>query len=177
MEIINIEIIISSLVVVVLLWLVIGRKHLIHLAEVVHEEWEKVDERLRKRHNIVPNLIETVRKFTDTQEELLTQLIEVRMKAARESNLGLTKVEHEYDLARTINKVVDLGALYKDLSLDTNFLELRKEIDEIEKELLERVENYNKLVREYNHERDKAWMAPIAAIFSFEVITIFEVEV
>lgn len=170
-------VVISAVVIIVLLWLVIGKKHLKHLQGVVRDEWEKVDERLRKRHNLVPNLVETVRWYDQNQDEMLGEMVAVRMKAAKEYGVSGAKLEYEHELSRVINKVIDFGAVLKDLSLDTNFLELRKEIDELEKEIEERVVKYNEIVREYNKEREKAWLSPICSIFGFKTENIFETEI
>lgn len=166
-----------ALLVLILLWIIIGKRHLQHLRSVIKEEWKLVDDRLKKRHSLVPNLVETVRMYDQNQEELLETLIEVRIRAAKEYLPGEKKIEHEYDLSRNINRAIDLGRTIKELSQNTNFLELRKEIDDLEKDIEERSNTHNRLVRDYNQMQKKWWLKPISSIFGFEVYNIFEVEI
>jgi len=159
------------------MWLIIGKKHLQHMQKTTNDEWEMVSERLKKRQSLVPNLVETVRMFHQGQDEMLETLIAMRIRAAKEYLPGAKKIECEYDLSKSINRVVDLGRSVKELSQDTNFLELRTEINDLEKEIEERSNTYNKLVRKYNRVRKKWWLNVISSMFGFKVYNIFEVEV
>lgn len=163
--------------VILLMWLIIGKKHLKHLQKTTNDEWEMVSERLKKRQSLVPNLVETVKMHHQGQDEMLEKLIAIRIRAAKEYLPGSKKIECEYDLSKSINRVVDLGRSVKELSQDTNFLELRTEINDLEKEIEERSNTYNKLVRKYNRVRKKWWLNVISSMFGFKVYNIFEVEV
>jgi LemA protein len=177
MDKVNIFIIVSAVVIILLLWVIVGVRHLKHLKQSIADEWENLDERLRKRHNLLPNLIETVRKFVNDKAPLLERMITERLKAANEYSPGAKKIEFEHDLSKTIDEVIGLRRESADLAIDTNFLELRKEIDDLEKNISEKEKKYNEMVRSYNKHRKTISLRPLAGIFGFGVENIFEVEI
>lgn len=158
------------------LWSVVAVRHLKSLKKQVYEQWELIDEQLRKRQSVLPNLIETVRIFAKDKEELLEKMIVARMKAAKEYSRGVEKIEYEHDLSMVINEVVALEKENADLAKDTNFLELKTEIGELGNDLEEEVKRYNEMVRYYNGHRNMAVLRPIASVYKFGILNIFEVE-
>jgi LemA protein len=177
METTNIFILVSAFIFIVMLWVIVVYRHFKGLQIGIKDQWEVLDEVLRKRHNLLPNLIETVRLFAKNQEAILEQLIDERKKAALEYLPGIKKIELEHDLSKTIYKVIDFGKTYEDLSKDTNFLELRKEINDLEQNIEVKSKKYNEMVRHYNNHRKLVFLSPISYIFGFKVEDIFEFEV
>jgi len=173
---VNILIVIGSLIILAMLWAIVGVRHLKFLKVSVDEHWELIDEKLRKRHGLVPNLVETIRMFTKDEEEIVKKLMKERMLAAKEYLPTAKKIEYEYDLTRTINDIFNLGNKYSDLRMDTNFLELRKDIDDVEAVLQERTTTYNEMIRQYNRHINFIILKPLAKIFGYNPANIFEVE-
>ncbi len=173
---VNISIIVGAVVFLAALWSVVAVRHLKSLKGQVDEQWELIDEQLRKRQSILPNIIETVRMFTKDKEELLEKMIAARIKAAKEYSRGVEKIEYEHDLSMVINEVIRLEKENVGLAKDTNFLELKTEIDELENDLEEEVKLYNEMVRYYNGHRNLAVLRPIASVWKFGILNIFEVE-
>ena len=177
MELINILIIGSAVVLILALWVIVGVRHLLGLRLRIREEWEVVDESLRKRHDMLPNLIETVRGYASNQESLLQDMIDKRTRAAKSYRASGGKIEYEYDLSKAIDRVLGLGKSFQELSKDTNFLGLRKEIDDLEGHIEEKSKNYNGMVRYYNKHRSWILLRPLAAIWGLKAENIFEVEI
>lgn len=177
MELINILIIGSAVVLLLALWVIVGVRHLKGLKIRISEEWEIVGEGLRKRHDMLPNLIETVRRFSPDQESMLQKMINERTLASREYGASGKKIEYEHDLSKRIDKVFDLGRSFQELSKDTNFLELRKKIDDLEINIEEKTKIFNKMVRYYNRHRKNLLLLPLAAVWGFKPENIFEVEI
>lgn len=173
---INLLILVSTVVSLLVLWIIVGVRHLKYLKREINEQWELIDERLRKRQNLLPNLIETVRMYVKDQEALLEKMISDRINAAKEYFAGLKKIELEHELSQIIKQVLDLGKVNAELGKDTNFLELRKEIYDIGKDLELKAGKYNGMVRYYNNHRNMMILRPLAGVFKFEVMNIFEVE-
>ncbi len=173
---VNISIVVGAVVFLCALWSVVAVRHLKSLKKQVDEQWELIDEELRKRQSILPNLIETVRVYLKDKEELLEKMIAARILAAKEYAAGIKKIEYEHDLSILIKEIFDLGKLNMELAKDTNFLELKTEIDEIGNDLEEEVKKYNEMVRYYNGHRNLAILRPIAAVYKFGMLNIFEVE-
>ena len=176
MELVNIFIVASAVVVILLLWIVVGVRHLKHLKKDVYDQWELVDQNLRKRQDLVPNLIETVRMYDQSQEELIERFIKERQTAARLYIPGAKKIEYEHDLSITINKIMDLCKENHELARDTNFLEIRKEINDLEENAIEKTNQHNKMVRSYNNHRKSLLLLPLATVFGYDQLNIFEVE-
>lgn len=173
---VNISIIVGAVIFLLILWSVVAVRHLKQLKQQVNEQWEVIDERLRKRQSILPNLIETVKIFVKDKEEVLKKLIAARMAAAKEYLPGVKKIEYEHDLSMMVGEIFAWEKANVELAKDTNFLELRTEIEEIGNELEEEVKNYNEMVRFYNSHRNFVILRPIASVYKFGVMNIFEVE-
>ena len=177
MTTINILIIVSGAVVIVLLWIAIGTRHLKNLRKEITDFWENVDELLRKRQDLVPNLVETFRGHESGQEEFMKKLIAIRMTAAKQYFPGAKKIEYEYDLTAAINELTTLAGENKEFEQDTNFLELKGEIEDLERRADARTREYNEKVRLYNKSRESVFLAPLAALFRYKRADIFEFEV
>ncbi len=167
----------SGVVFLIFLWTLLGMRHLKHLQDSVMEQWELVGDDLRKRHDMVPNLIETIRQYDQGQGEFVKKFITDRENARREYDVGSKKIELEHALSLRINEAFNLGAKNKDLGSDTNFLELKREIDDLEQNIEERVNKYNEMVRFFNKHRGIVILKPVAAIGKYGRLNIFEVEI
>lgn len=167
---INILILSSTVVFLLALWIIAGVRHLKYLKKEIAEQWELIDEQLRKKQNLLPNLIETVRTCVKDQEVLLEKMILDRMNAAKEYFAGIKKIEAEHELSLVIKQVLELGKANASLGKDTNFLELRKEIYDIGKDLEMKAGKYNEMVRYYNNHRNMIILRPLAGIFKFEMM-------
>lgn len=176
MNLTNVLLIIGAAGVLLIFWIVAGIRHLSELKRAITEQWEMVDELLRKRQDLVPNLIETIRRFGDVGEDLIERVIRERRHSALHYGPGSKKIELEHDLSKSINELFDLRKSVEGLGGDTNFLELKTEIDDLEKELEQRSKKYNEMVRYYNKHRKNLVLRPLAVIFSYKTMNIFEVE-
>lgn len=177
MDLINILIIVSTVVLLLVLWIVVGVRHLQHLKIEIKDQWELLDESLRKRQDLLPNLIETARIYFQDREELIEKLVVDRHNAALEYFPGAKKIELEHELSMSINKIMDLAKQNAEFAKDTNFLELKTEIEDLENNIELKSRKYNEMVRYFNNHRDMFMLKPIAAIFGFGMMNIFEVEV
>lgn len=176
MEFESILVIVIAAVFIILLWIIVGYRNMKGLSLGIKKQWGFVMDLLKKRQDMVPILVELVRSFTDKQEELIGVIIKQRIRAAHDYKPGLDKIISEHDLTHSINRLVDLGKIYKELGADTTFLELRKELRQIEEDIENEVSKYNERVRYYNRHRDSIIILPLAVIFRFGIENIFEVE-
>lgn len=174
----NIEFFILGAAIIILLifWAVVGIRHLRQLRDGVKEQWELIHDEFRLRADILPNLIETVRVYEKDSDDLVEKAIRARALAMKEYFPGAKKIELEYDLSQFINELIALGKKNAGLGHDTNFLELKKEIDDLEKNIDERSKTYNQMARYYNEHRKFPLLRPIALIFQFGHLNIFEFE-
>lgn len=168
---------VSAILIILLLWIIVGVRHLRNLKNQISEMWEEIYLDLRKRQDMVPNLLEALWRFDQSRTDLSQNLIMIRQKAARESLPGAKKIELEHDLSAEINKVMDLVGVLPEFGKDTIFLEIRTDIENIENVVEEKSKKFNELVRLYNGHRRFYILRPLAAIFRFRQENIFEMEI
>lgn len=176
METIHFLIIGIALIAFIVLWLAIGFKHLKNLQKEIVQYWEDLDELLRKRQDIVPNLIETVRQYIQNHESEIENLITLRMLSAKQYFPGAEKIMHEHELSAAINQLFAWRKENPELGRDTNFLEVKKEIEELGDKIEIRTRDYNEKVRYYNESLDKFYLKLIKLLFGFKRADIFEFE-
>lgn len=167
--------IVSAALLILILWTVVGVRYLHNLRKEIKNQWECVDELLRHRHDLIPNLIETLRLYKNDQEKLVERLITERKLAAKEYHTGAKKIEFEHDLTSSINEIFALGK-GTDFGKDTNFLELKTEINDLNRNTEERTKKYNDMVRFFNKQIDSFALKPLAFVFRVSEMKIFEME-
>lgn len=112
--------------------------------------WKIILDKLRVRNDMIPNLIETVRKHSRAEEKLLQELIVLRAKSLPHEHADGHKVNLELSLTKELHSVWELAAKVPSLALDTNFLSLKKEFHDLGREIDEMVDVYNGKVRALN---------------------------
>ena len=177
MDLTNSLIIGSAVVVILLLWVAVGVRHLKNLRRDIGKQWFGVDKGMRKRQDLVPLVVEVVKKYVTGQEKLVESLISERFKAAHVVVPTGAKVELEHRLTELLNKTFELGKDSVELKKDVYFLELRREIEELEKKVDNDSKQYNEVVRMYNRHRKSVMLRPLAAMMRMKAENIFEFEV
>jgi len=176
MSALSILIIISSVIFVLIVWTVFGYIHLQGFKKVLADQWEKIYLLVRKRQDMVPNLIETVRVYSKNDEVLLQELIRYRQVAVQFSHAIAQKVEAEILLNKEIAKTFMLEKGNNNLAIDTNFLELKKDFRDNQTAIIMHTNNYNDMVRQYNNSLGGILFAPLGFILGYRKANIFEVE-
>lgn len=115
----------------------------------VDTAWSDVDVQLQRRHDLVPILAETVRGYTGHESELLTRVTRERTLAQTRTGTA-ERAEAEATLARDLAQLMALGENYPDLKASANFLQLSRELVEIENAIQHARRFYNGSVRQYN---------------------------
>jgi len=172
----NLLVIVSAIIIILLLWLIVAMRHFRYLTREIKSQWKMIDQALRKRYDLVPNFIETVKKWTNAEDGLIERTIKDRQVTVKEYSNGADRMMAENYLSKDINDLINLGEKYPDLLADTNYLELRKEIDDLEQNMIDKNNRYNEMVISYNKQRKSVFMKPIALIFGFKRTNIFDVE-
>jgi len=164
-------VLVSALVV----WTAIAFNRLVRARNLMREGWSGIDVQLRRRHNLVPNLVETVKAYGRHERELLVQITELRTETPRDEPLGETQ-NRENLLTDRLKRLFALAEAYPDLKADTNYLELQNLLTEIEDHLQMARRYYNGAVRDYNI-RVESFPSNLAArLFRFRHGEFFQVE-
>lgn len=116
----------------------------------VRAAWSDIDVQLTRRHDLVPQLVETVQSYAKHERETLSLVVDQRTRAMAAGNLS-DKAAAEDELSRRIQGLLALGEAYPDLKSSANFLALQNELAAIEDHLQSARRFYNGSVRDFNN--------------------------
>jgi LemA protein len=153
--------------VVIAIALVLLFNGLVRARNRVDEGWAQIDVQLQRRHDLIPNLIETVKGYAAHEREVLTAVTEARaaaMRAERPAELAAAEQQLESNL-KTLFAVAE-G--YPDLKASQNFLELQRELTTTEDRIAYSRQYYNAAVRSYDNKRQTFPSSVIASMMNFE---------
>lgn len=150
---------------------------LIRLKNRVEEAWSDIDVQLKRRHDLIPNLVNTVKGYMEHERETLDSVVEARSKAmnAQEGD-GQTKAEAENQLTDALKSIFALSENYPDLKANQNFMELQREISDTENKIQAARRFYNNNVRDFNTKIQVFPSNVFANILGFKAREFFEVE-
>lgn len=159
--------------VLIILWAISVYNSLIALRNRVKDQWAQIDVQLKRRFDLIPNLVETVKGYTKHESETLEAVIK-----ARNTYVSATVPEEQMkadgELTKAISKLFALTESYPDLKANTNFQALQQELTETESKIAAARQFYNDTVMVYNN---KVSMVPsniIAGLFKFNKEAFFE---
>jgi LemA protein len=138
------------LVVLVALWAVTSYNRLIKLRNLVQEAWRQVDVELTRRHDLIPNLVETVKGYAAHERGTLEDVMTARSAAMSGSQSTADLAQHENVLTQALGRLFAVAEAYPDLKANQNFLALQQELASTEDRIAAGRRYYNANVRELN---------------------------
>jgi len=171
--------ILIAVAAVLLIWIVAVFNGLIRLKNQVEEAWSDIDVQLKRRYDLIPNLVETVKGYATHEQGTLTKVVEARnaAMAAHNSNASLKEqAANENMLSATLKSIFALAEAYPDLKANTNFAKLQDELSDTENKIQAARRFYNGMVRDLNIKIESFPDNIVAGIFSFKKREFFEVE-
>jgi len=168
-------VVIFILLILGVLWFVIIYNSLVRLKNLVEEGWSGIDVQLKRRADLIPNLIETVKGYMGHERELLEKVTELRSKAMKAEKVG-EKAKQEGELSRSLVNVLAVAENYPDLKANQNFLDLQEQLAKIEDEIQMARRYYNGTVRNLNIKIESFPSNIVANLFHFTKAEFFEVE-
>ena len=170
-------IIIIVAIVLVLTFYVIGvYNKLIDARNRVEDKFAQIDVELKKRANLIPNLIEIVKGYVKHEEKTLMEVVEARNKIQKAGNIN-DEIDASNGVSIALNKVLALAEMYPDLKASKNFLLLQEELKETEDKLSYARTFYNEAVLAYNNLRRQFPSNVVANIFKFKEISFFQADI
>lgn len=142
----------------------------------VDEAWADIDTQLKRRYDLIPNLVETVKGYAKHEKDTFKQVVEARNKAMSASGDAAKQAEAENMLSGTLKSLFALAENYPDLRANQNFLDLQQNLAEIEEHIQLSRRYYNGSVRDYNTAISVFPGNIIAGMFNFSKREFFEVE-
>lgn len=169
------QIILTALILLVL-WLIGTYNGLIKLRNRTKEAWADIDVQLKRRYNLIPNLVETVKGYASHERELFEKVTEARSRAMGAKGLK-EKGEAENVLSSTLKTLFAVAENYPELKASENFLELQRELRDTEDKVQASRRFYNSNVRDLNIKIESFPANLVAKIFNFEQMELFEIEI
>ena len=161
------------LIVFPILWLIIVYNGLIKLKNRAKEAWADIDVQLKRRYNLIPNLVETVKGYAAHERELFEKVTEARTKAMGAQNVK-ERAQAENMLTNTLKTLFAVSENYPELKASQNFLELQRDLRDTEDKIQAARRFYNSNVRDLNIRVESFPSNIIAQIFSFKTMELFE---
>ncbi|MFA6594148.1 MAG: LemA family protein [Candidatus Buchananbacteria bacterium] len=114
------------------------------------EAWSDIDVQLKRRYDLIPNLVETVKGYAAHEQGTLQKVIEARNAAMASGNGLAAKAQAEGELSNTLKSIFALAESYPDLKANQNFLKLQEELSDTENKIQAARRFYNGNVRDFN---------------------------
>jgi LemA protein len=165
-----------AVALVVLFWVIANYNALVRLRQHCRESWSGIDTELKRRYNLIPNLVETVRGYARHERQVLQAVIEARNRAAASTGSPQQQAVDENALIGTIRQLFAVVEGYPELKASRNFLALQEELANTEDRIQAARRFYNANVRDLNTRVQVFPSSLIAGIFGFAPEQFFEIE-
>jgi len=172
---IMLPIIIVIIIVVVIILVLIGMYNsLVKLRNRVEEAFSTMDVYMKKRFDLVPNLVETVKGYASHESATLEKVVQAR-SMIQSAGTPEQRMQGEAALTTTLRSLFAVAEGYPELKANTNFMGLQTELSGIEDEIAQSRKYYNAIVRDYNTKTETFPSMLIANMFKFERKPSFEI--
>jgi LemA protein len=159
----------------ILFWSIATYNRFIRLRNQLREGWSGIDVQLKRRHDLVPALVETVKGVRDHEREVLEAVVRERNEA-QGATTASTASGPEAALSRDLGKVIAIAESYPEIRSNEHFLQLMRDLVEIEETLQYSRRYYNGSVRDWNNQVETFPSQLIARVGKFTPASFFEVE-
>ena len=168
--------IVLGIVAVIALWLIATYNGLVGGRTQAQAAWSQIDVQLKRRHDLIPNLVETVKGYATHEREVFDAVTRARAAAASPGASPAVQAQQEGVLGQALGRLFAVAEAYPDLKASTNFLELQRELTETEDRIAAGRRFYNANVRALNTRVESFPSNIVASTFNFKQAEYFEVE-
>ena len=168
-------IIFAILIILILFFLITIYNKLVKEKLYVNESFSTIDTYLKKRYDLIPNLVATVKGYKEYEAQTLEKIILARNGYINANSLE-DKIKNENSFSEIFTKLFALQEAYPDLKANENFLTLQSQLTKIEEDILQARKYYNGCVRNYNTSCETFPNVIIARLFNFEKYSFFTIE-
>lgn len=172
--IVLIVLVIAAAILVFLVALIIIYNKLVRLRNTAEQAWSDVEVQLQRRHDLIPNLVETVKGYMTHERETLEAVTKARQMAVQVTGDVAKRAEAENMLTQTLRSLFAVAENYPQLKANENFLDLQQKLAEIEEQIQLARRYYNAVVRDLNNAIDMFPSNIVAKIFHFQHREYFE---
>jgi len=170
----NTPTVILVIVGAVVFWFIAVYNRFVALRNRAKEAWSDIDVQSKRRYDLIPNLVETVKSYASHEKELLEKVTQARTQAMGAQTIK-EKGEAENFLSSTLKSLFAVSENYPDLKASVNFLELQRELRDTEDKIQASRRFYNTNVRDLNIKIESFPDRLIAQTFNFKPMEFFEI--
>ena len=167
--------IILGIIILLIIYAITQYNALVKLKNQAEEAWSSIDVQLKRRHDLIPNIVETVKGYAKHEKETLENVIKARNMAINAKNVD-ERAEAENFLTGTLKSLFALSENYPELKANENFMQLQNTLNEIEDYIQNARRYYNAVVRDFNTKIETFPSNIIANMFNFKKREYFEIE-
>lgn len=171
-----VTIIVIALVVALVLYLILAYNGLIRGRNQIENAWSQIDVQLKRRLDLIPNLVETVKGYAEHERETLDAVIRARNAAIAAPDTPHAQANAENQLSGALRQLFALGEAYPDLKANQNFLALQEELTATEGRVAYARQFYNDSVLSYNNKLQQFPTVIYARMLKFERREYFEAD-
>ena len=164
-----------AVVALIVIYFIATYNKLVSLRNKVKDQWAQIDTVLKRRFDLIPNLVETVKGYAKHEKETLDSVIKAR-NAYTSSNVPEEQLKADGELTKAVSKLFALAESYPDLKANENFSKLQNELTETEDKIQYARQFYNDSVLKYNNAIQVFPAVLIANMFGFKESKYFEAE-
>src|SRR4030081_3603911 len=158
--------IVLGVIVVLVLWIIMIYNQLVAMRQRVGQAFADVDVQLKQRHDLIPNLVETVKGYAAHERGTLDARVKARNAAMSAQGTGQVSAA-ENQLSGALGKLIALSEAYPDLKANANFQQLASELSDLENKIAASRRFFNNAVQEYNTGIQQMPAALFAGMFGF----------
>jgi len=165
--------ILIGVVVALGVWLISLYNGMVKRRNHVEDGWSGIDVQLKRRHNLIPNLVNTVKKYASHEKEVMESVTKLRNVSSASQS---TSARQEQEISHALSGLMLQVEAYPELKADANFRDLQQQLSEIESDIQYARRYYNGAVREYNTSIQSFPAVLIAQKFGFQEAEFFELD-
>lgn len=165
--------IIIAVIVIIVIYALITYNNFIKLKNMVKEAFATMDVYLKKRWDLIPNIVETVKGYAKHEENTLKEVVELR-NSSYDSMSDDEKVKANQKISKDINKIMLLAESYPDLKASSNFQDLSRELSKVEEDIANSRKYYNGTVEMFNNKVEMFPSNIFAKLFGYKPKAMFE---
>lgn len=174
-----VALVLGGIVVLVLLWVIAVYNGLVRKRVDCDNAWSQIDVQLKRRYDLIPNLVETVKGYASHEKETLEGVIKARSAAVAvpsDAAHAQEKGMAENMLTQTLGKLFALAESYPDLKANSNFAQLQEELTSTENKIGFARQHFNDTVGRYEQTRQMFPASIVAGVFNFDARAYFTLD-
>jgi LemA protein len=168
--------IIIGIIVLVIIYTIVAYNSLVRTRNRTTEAWSDIETHLKRRHDLIPNLVETVKGYAKHESSTLENVIAARNAAMQQSGGPESQAAAENALSQTLKSIFALSESYPDLKANQNFIGLQREITDTEDKIQASRRFYNSVALTFNNRTQTFPSNVIAGMFKFMKVAFFELD-